>query len=315
MSQDNINQDTPQESPQQQEYTSLEEAVFGTNDGSGNIESAFTSGNQEPQEAAPVYPDKGQPANEGVNNQEVDNDTKRYQYWQSQADKLKAENQALKESQLARTQQVPAQAPQSLAQEPQPSDEFPPPPEKPQSPRNYNREEAYSDPSSDSARYMDDLEQWRDDMSEYNSLRTQYQGALMEEQMQNIQDERVREAQRQEYANTQSQKASNIRNHVMGHYGMNENEATDFMHKMSNPKSLNIDNLVQLYRIQQGGAAKQQTAPATPSDSFQQVQNAQQVPSPMGVMPSGNNSGESKGLDDKIMDAMIGNYNSKNPWK
>ena len=53
---------------------------------------------------------------------------------------------------------------------------------------------------------------------------------------------------------------------------------------------LNIDNLVQLYRLKQGGAAQQQTTSAQPSDAFVQTQNAQQVPSPMGVMPSGNSN-------------------------
>ena len=79
--------------------------------------------------------------------------------------------------------------------------------------------------------------------------------------------------------------------------------------------SLNVDNLVQLYRLQKGGAAPQQTAPSQPSDSFRQVQNAQQVPSPMGVMPSGQSNVDGRSLEDKMMDTMIGNFNAKNPWK
>ena len=53
----------------------------------------------------------------------------------------------------------------------------------------------------------------------------------------------------------------------------------------------------------------------TPSDSFTQTKNAQQVPSPMGVMPSGNTNTDGRTFEDKIMDTMIGNFNSKNPWK
>ena len=107
-----------------------------------------------------------------------------------------------------------------------------------------------------------------------------------------------------------------IKSHVMGHYGMSDGEAKDFMSKMSDPKSINIDNLVQLYRMQNAGAT-QQTAPvqATPSDSFQQTRNAQQVPSPMGVMPSGNTNVDGRSVEDKMIDTMIGNFNSKNPWK
>ena len=300
MSQDNVNADT-----QEQEIVSLEEAVFG-DDGSAQVESAFTEAPQKTEEAAP----QGQPAETVAEEQPVSNDVKRYQYWQSQADKLKAENEQLK----AASSNTPAPAPVPQHEEPA-QEEFPPPPEKPQRARTFNREEAYSDPSSDSARYMDELEDWRDNINEYNTLKTQYQGAVMEEKLHNMQQERVAEAKRQQYANQRAQQANNVKEHVMGNYGMNESEAQDFMSKMSDPNSLNIDNLVQLYRMQNGGAPAQQQAPAQPSQTFTQTQNAQQVPSPMGVMPSGANNTDTRSLEDKIMDKMIGSFEDKNPWK
>ena len=52
-----------------------------------------------------------------------------------------------------------------------------------------------------------------------------------------------------------------------------------------------------------------------PSQTFTQTQNAQQVPSPMGVMPSGNTNVDGRSVEDKMIDKMIGNFNSKNPWK
>jgi hypothetical protein len=78
------------------------------------------------------------------------------------------------------------------------------------------------------------------------------------------------------------------------------------------PESVNIDNLVQLYRMNSGKPAPK---PAQPSDNFKQLQNAQQVPSPMGVMPSGQSSNDGRSMEDKMIDKMIGNFNSKNPWK
>ena len=137
----------------------------------------------------------------------------------------------------------------------------------------------------------------------------------MEEKMQAIEEERVNDIKRAQAIENQNKQALQIRQHVKANYGMDDNEVVDFMHKMSNPKSLNIDNLVQLYRLQQGGAAQQQTAPAEPSDAFTQTQNAQQVPSPMGVMPSGNSNVDGRSIEDKMMDTMIGNFDSKNPWK
>jgi len=311
MSQDNVQQDTPQS--EEQKFQSLEEAVFG--EGSlDNTSSAFTDGSEGTSETAP----QGQPVQnvEQTQPSEPSNDEKRYQYWQSQADKLRDENRQLKESMQRQPQQAPVQPQyQEPHQEQAPTEEFPPPPQRPERPRNFNREEAYSDISSESARYLDEVEDWRDNMNEYNTLKTQYQGAVMEEKMQAIEEERVNDIKRAQAIENQNKQALQIRQHVKANYGMDDNEVVDFMHKMSNPKSLNIDNLVQLYRLQQGGAAQQQTAPAEPSDAFTQTQNAQQVPSPMGVMPSGNSNVDGRSIEDKMMDTMIGNFDSKNPWK
>ena len=101
----------------------------------------------------------------------------------------------------------------------------------------------------------------------------------------------------------------------MGHYGMQEGEAVDFMSKMSDPNSITIDNLVQLYRLQGSGNAEGTQAPAAPSQQFTQTKNAQQVPSPMGVMPSGQSNADGRSMEDKMMDSMVGNFNEKNPWK
>ena len=84
---------------------------------------------------------------------------------------------------------------------------------------------------------------------------------------------------------------------------------------MSDPNSINIDNLVQLYRMSNGNPNQGQVNNPAPSESFTQTKNAQQVPSPMGVMPSGNTNVDGRTVEDKMIDTMIGNFNSKNPWK
>ena len=319
MTQDNIQTDTPQENTNEQQFDSLEEAVFGGGpEGSNDIKGAFTSGEKGNTEQAPLYSENGQPE---VSTQEQattppvqNNDETRYQYWQSQADKYKNELDTIKQ-----TQQQPQQVQQPV-QPVQPEEKqveaFPAAPEKPQKPRTFNREEAYSDPVSESARYLDELEGWRDDMNEYNSLKSQYQTAVIEDKFNNLEKARVDEAKRQQAVQQKSAQEAEIRSHIMGHYGMNDGEAKDFMSKMSDPNSITIDNLVQLYRLQQGGAASQvNPEPAKPSATFQQTKNAQQVPSPMGVMPSGQSNVDGRTLEDKMMDSMVGDFNSKNPWK
>ena len=314
MTQDNIQVDTPQESSNEQEFNSLEEAVFGAPEGSNDVSSAFTSGNEGNTETAPV--ETGQPeVSNSENNQQpiqknASNDDTRYQYWQSQADKYKNELEQVKQQQAAPVQ------PEAPVQPAEPKvEEFPPPPAKPQQPRTFSREEAYADPNSESARYLDELEGWRDNISEYNSLKSQYQTAIIEEKFNKMEQARVDEAKKQQAYQQQAKQQAEVKSHVMGNYGMSESEASDFMTKMSDPNSITVDNLVQLYRMQQGGAAPQNNAPEQPSASFQQTKNAQQVPSPMGVMPSGQSNVDNKSFEDKVMDNLIGNFNSKNPWK
>ena len=306
MTQDSIQGDTPQGT--NQEAQSLEEAVFGSSEGSSNVENAFTSPEESGEtEQAPVT---GQPQVSGETT--ADNDEKRFQYWQSQADKLRNENEKLK--QMAQQQAAPPVNNQTQPEPQQNVESFPPPPVKPQRPRAFNRDEAYSDPSSESARYLDEVEEWRDNIGEYNSLKTQYQTAILEEKFNQVEKSRQNDIKRAQAAQAQRQQQAEVVNYVTGHHGMTQEEAGDFLQKMSDPSSINIDNLVQLYRLGNSGAT-QQTAPPSPSPSFEQTKNAQQVPSPMGVMPSGQSNVDSASMEDKIMDTMIGNFNSKNPWK
>jgi len=313
MSQEDIQPDSPQQGSNEQQYGSLEEAVFGTQEES-NIESAFTNGNQgeKVEEAAPVATEQSVQTETPA--QEVSNDEKRFQYWQSTADKLKNENEQLRNSLATQVQQPPQVAqPQEVAQPAE--EEFPPPPDKPQRPRNFSREDAYADPNSDSARYLDAVEDWRDNIAEYNTVKVQYDNALVQERFETMEAQRIENAKKAQAYQAEQAQMQNVKSHVMGAHGLSEQQAVDFMQKMSDPKSLNIDNLVQLYQMQTGGAAPQNTAPAQPSANFKQVQNAQQVPSPMGVMPSGNANNDGRNVEDKIMDTIIGNFNSKNPWK
>jgi len=316
---DNIQADTPAQGTNKEQYVSLEEAVFGNDSaqGSGNISDIFNNpGNEGNVEQAP---EQGQPSvNEGVDTQEVppvdgDNDTKRYQYWQSQADKYKNELEQVQSAQSQAAPVAPVQ-PQEVPQE-QPN-QFPPAPDRPARPRTFSREEAYTDPSSESARYLDAKEDWDEQMIEYNSMHTQYQNAVLQEKFDTMENQRVEEAKRQQANQAAAKEQADIVQYVTGHHGMSQEQASDFMTKMSDPSSINIDNLVQLYRMQTGNAAPQQNvAPAQPSDAFQQTRNAQQVPSSMGVMPSGQSNTDGRSMEDKMMDTMIGNFNDKNPWK
>lgn len=127
-------------------------------------------------------------------------------------------------------------------------------------------------------------------------------------QSQQQEAERVRQARIQ-----QANQMREVSDLVQGHYGMSQQETQEFIKTMSDPSSITVDNLVQLYRLQKGQAVNPATPQtAQPSEAFQQAQRAQQVPSPMGVQPTAGQNQVSS--EDQIMDNMISDFKSKNPW-
>ena len=290
-------------------------APTGTESSLTSIEDAFFGNTQEeaPQEGTPSQETTETPVQQpqGEEPYQAKNDDKRFEYWQSQADKANAQlAQQQQQMQQMQSQMSQQQVPQQAAE---PVEEFPPAPEKPKRPSRFSRNEAYEDPDSPSARYLDELEEWRDTKDEYNQLRTQYDNAVLQEQFNNMQQERVRDAQRQQAVQQQNQQMREVQELVTGHHGLTPEQANDFINKMSDPNSVSIDNLVKLYLMEQGQGNPQTGTTPQPSETFQQTQRAQQVPSPMGTMPSSGNQPTSSD-EDQLMDSMISDFNSKNPW-
>ena len=295
---DEQNMDTPE----QGSNLSIEEAFF-TEPSEGSTEA----------ENAPVSEDGiTQPVGQDINKDP--NDERRFQYWQSQADIQKNENAALKQQLNTMQQQISSV--QQQAQQPpgqENSEEFPPPPEKPGRPAGFNRAEAMEDPSSPSARYLDEVEAWRDDMTEYGTLKTEYSNALVKERLDKEQAARVQNIRRAQAQQQANQQIRGIYDTVQQNHGLSAQEAESFIQEMSKPESLSVDNLVELWRIKNGSGAQVAQQPAAqPSDAFTQQQRAQQVAAPMGVLPA--QQPVQKSSEDSIMDSMISGYKKNNPW-
>jgi len=264
-----------------------------------------------------INPDVPAPEQQMEAQQETqDNDEKRYQYWQSEADKARNENAQMAQRLQALEQQ--AQSPQPKVEEQSVEDDrsFPPPPPKPSKPRGFNRAEALEDPNSESGRYQEDVEEWRDEMDDYNRLHSEYNLALVEEEKAKIQEERDNILRGQAEQQQRQQQMGEIHSHLKNQYQASDQEIAQFVEIMDKPESVTIDNLFKLYRLQSGSqTAPVQQAPLTetaPSESFDQMKRAQQVPTSMGVVPSqGNNQGSQ---EDNMMDSMISSYNKQNPW-
>lgn len=273
---------------------------------------------EEVQSADPILPDQvaQEPAAPEQKAEESDNDTVRYQYWQSEADKARNELESLKK-QVAEEPQK-----QEAAKQEESYESFPPPPAKPAKPGGFSREEAWSDPSSASAKYLDEVDQWRDSMDEYSSLKQDYNVAVINEEREKLTKERQdiqrRQAEKEAYDNN----VTMIGDHLAKTYNASADEIKDFVNVMDKPESVTVDNLFQLYRMRQGGAVQgqpeggtiEQAESSTPSqESFDQMKRAQQVPSPMGVLPSANKS-TSSSPEETVMDSMLSEYKSRNPW-
>ena len=310
--------DTPQSTEAQQQVNAFDTEALNTfgapaQEGSADnnlpVENAFFNAEEEKTEEAPQQ--EQVPTVEENLTQDAKNDKRRYQYWQSQAAKRENELKQM-QAQLEKIQQAPAPTQAPVEQPAKTVEEFPPPPPAPKKPHRYSREEAWSDPSSESARYLDEKESWDSDMSQYNELKHQYDLALMQEKL----DEQSNflKAQEQERRKNieKGRQVREITEHVQGHYGLTPEETSEFIRTMSSPESISMDNLVQLFRMNKAGA--QQTVPsAGPSETFQQNKNAQQIPSPMGVMPAQGNQ-QTRNDEDSIMDDLINAHKSKNPW-
>ena len=311
---DNI--DTPMESANPNDSNQAFEGPWPT-EGSNNtsVEDAFFGSQEttETQEQAPAVAETPEPApiQEQAQEYSAKNDEKRFEYWQSQAAQrdnqiaeIQRQNEQL-QAQMSAMQNVPTQ-------EAEPVEEFPAPPEKPKKPRTFSREEAYADPNSESARYLDEYEEWRDGMTEYNTLKQEYTVNQMQSKLDAQEQARQEEIQRQEAYYAQQQQMADVNSHLQGHYGFNDSDAQEFIQQMSDPNSLSLDNLVQLYRLQKGQGQPQPNA--GPSPEFQQTQRAQQIPSPMGVQTGQGGGNDARSDSDKIMDSMISDFNKKNPW-
>jgi len=290
----------------QDEGSLVDDVIFGGEKGS--VAEAFEGTDEVEQAIAEPEAVPQQEANVEV---PQDNDKVRFQYWQSQADKMKNERDQLQQqfNHLA-TQQQPAQVETEPVEEAEP--EFPAPPEKPQKPYNFSMDEALSDPSSESAKFVQSEQGWRDQMDEYKNLQFEYQMAMMQDEREKIRTERQNDIQRRDAETKQAEQMNGIRSQVMDQFKVDSQVADDFVRVMSDPSSISLDNLWKLYASDKGYSSPQ--APANkPSGDFQQVKRAQQVPASMGVMPSQTGQNEDS-VEDKIIDSMITDYNKQNPW-
>ena len=295
---------------QAEESSLVDDVIFGGNEGS--VSEVFDEPETPIEPELAVTTEESQPQGTPLEQPPADNNEVRYQYWQSQADKLKNERDQIQQqfNQLAVNNQALPETQQ--AEEAEPEIEFPDPPEKPHKPYNFSMDEAMSDPSSESAKFVQSEQTWRDEMDDHKNLQFEYQMAMLQDERDEMQVQRQQDIQRSESERQQAAQVSTIKEQVMNQYQVDSQVADDFVRVMSDPSSISMDNLWKLYASDKGLGSPAPTV-NTPSGDFQQVQRAQQIPASMGVMPSQNRQNEDS-IEEKIIDSMITDYNKQNPF-
>jgi len=304
---------------QQGQVTDLEDSLFS--EGSV-IDEVFNPVSVSDETSAPESPapvaegsavtdEQVQYAPEAQSNEEV-----RYQYWQSEADKAKNENARLK--QTVEILQDTIKSPSNAQAEVQTEESAPEPepfrdsPEKPQRPAGFNRAEAIDDPNSSSAQYLDSIDRYRDEMDSWNHDRVEHEADLLRQERETLQAEQARQQEAYEAEQRNQEQMNTIAQQIKQQYGANDQEIAEFVETMSSPESLSIENLWKLHNMNKGQVPEQPVA--QPSSQFNQVQRAQSVPQPMGVQTGANMAQQTKSAEDIIMDDLISDYKSKNPW-
>ena len=168
-------------------------------------------------------------------------DPSRFEYWQSQADKVKGELSATQQE-LAYYREQAMQSSQQSPSNGQPVEQAQEtslkPPVKPEKPVNYNEVDAYNDPESASFKFRMQKEQYQDDYLSYMETKDanreaeyakRYQQAMLEQEANSLR--------------------SNAYNHVVSNYGWDQSRANDFVQWASNPANVTVDHLAKLFQM------------------------------------------------------------------
>lgn len=173
-----------------------------------------------------------------------------YQKLQSEKDRIAAEAQKL-QNQMAEYQEyapiirymqenpkVIESLEQSLVKKPDvPAQETLQRPEKPQKPKDYSRYDANNDPDSESAKYADALEAYKEQYIEYTEKIQEQKVKALEEKIQK--DQAVRQ---------QQALLMDINNKLITQYKFTDELAKEFIQEMSNPNPT-LDELVELFKV------------------------------------------------------------------
>ena len=254
----------------------------------------------------------------------ADNDEVRYQYFQSAYDKEKAKTAEL-ERKLELAQARPqVSAPQPVAPQPipvapvdTPDATLPEAPVMPIKPAYFNAAEL-SDPASDSFRYQMEMDTWRNNMLLHNQKLVELSTAQNQKKIDEMLAKQESDNQQRIAMQEQQRQLQSLQSELKTKFGATDEQTVEFIQEMSNPNSISLDNLWNLY-ANEHKLTVQDTTPVTtpvapePSAAFKQAEQVQGVPLSMGTIP-GKTGLPKKSAEDIIMDKMLDMQKNEDPF-
>ena len=179
-------------------------------------------------------------------------DTARYQYWQSQYDKMRSKNEET-EQKIAKFQSYQpvidylSSNPDAVKMIDEQTNKGKHKPQMPKKPEYYDPSEAVTNPASESFKYRQQFDLYRDNLAEY--LDTRYT------QIEEREAKTAHEYQeQQDRVNSQREVAQ----YLIAEHGMQESEVSDFINVMGSKESLSPINLVKFYKFLKGEVVQPQ---------------------------------------------------------
>jgi hypothetical protein len=171
---------------------------------------------------------------------------------------------------------------QQNTQDPAPLEDplnIPPRPEPPKKPVNFSQQEAFSDPSSESAKYIMEKLEYQDAVNDWSTQLTAIVAQHYENKIGNLTTAMAGAVREQDENLKRKTIYDNAVSTLQRQHGLNYEEATEFIKKMEDPKSVTLTDLVAIYKNQKG-------IRSNPSDDFRQMKKAQNYTTPMSIQPN-----------------------------
>jgi len=213
-------------------------------------------------------------------------DPTRFEYWQSQA--TKAQNQLREAEPLLEIASFLQQNPQVLGTlknqiapdpvNPQQSVQQPQElvkPTRPVKPSDYDSVAAHNDPESPSYKWREAMDEYHGDIADYYEKKE----AIRQEAA----DLAAQQAQR---TMAVRQQMSSLANELVMEHGFKANEAKEFVTKYSDPRSVTLDNLIRLYRLEKQTPSPPVENNQLKKDALINRRSNMQVPLPSAVTQS-----------------------------